>query len=136
MYAKGQVAGETALGLESLVVICCSAGRSDATTITTAVDMLGVPPSHWLDELLDDSSIVAAVQYCLRRRMIGVPLTPSEEQVLDWFYDRYCLDVRRAIVEAGRRVVPVAEQEDFSQEVWRSVTARTFPRPFLGHKRN
>jgi RNA polymerase sigma factor (sigma-70 family) len=123
-------ASELRSSLESLALLCCSAGCWDETDITTVAafreDLVDWRPVEWLD----DAAMVAVVQAFLRcRRARRIP-SRSQQRAWDHFFRRYYPLVRAAVAVSCRDVASRVEHDDVSQEVWDEILIQL---PRLAH---
>lgn len=134
MCDRGQVVGGSHADLNSVAVICCSAGHWNASHITAAVAIAGEGPFYWPIELFDEAAITLATQSYLRCKKAKLPAAERLKPAWDFFHRRYRHLVRRVIAASGRRVAPASERDDLSQEVWREIVVQ-LPRLKRAHVR-
>jgi len=122
--------GEPDVSLDSAEVFCWSNGCREAATITSAVAIRNDLAYWWPVELLDDATIVLAVQVFLKRKKAGLPIVPGQQQVWDHFYRQYHPLVRRVVAASRRGAVSSIEPDDLSQEVWGEILGQLQKRTY------
>jgi RNA polymerase sigma factor (sigma-70 family) len=110
--------------LDSIELLCWSTTCWDVAAATTIAAIRYDLLDWWPANGLDDATIVVVLQSFLQCKQARSPPLLHQQRVWEHFFKQHHPLIRRAVARACRGVVPPAEYEDLSQEIWREIVTQ------------
>ena len=125
MWTESFIVAAPDLGIDSVVLDCCSIGCCEEAATTTA---FGLGGSLWLVSgvrALDcDAAMLFEVQSFLYCKAIKSPIPRLLQRAWDVFHRWYAPLVRREVETISHPALRGQELDDLDQEIWKAIVAQ------------
>jgi hypothetical protein len=120
-----QRVGTLSASLDSIELLCWSTGCWNKAAITTVAVARTASIDWWPPfSFLDEEAKLAELEAFLECNQTRRPVTPRQQQVWNWFYQRYYPLVRQTIATCCRCSTPAVDLDDLCQEVWMEIATQ------------